>query len=191
MIFGGFDLFGVNVADYAGSYSISHSGDLTTITMTSPFGLPEADLGPPTTGIDKLLLQLADGAITDLAGNILDGDEVGGAGGEFTQRFDVLPGDANGDGFVSNVDVGLTNLRGFLSIANPGGFSYETFFDLTGDGFINNVDVGLTNFQGFDALPAGDPVAPGGGGGGGAGQASDDDDDWAELVDQALAGGLF
>ena len=187
----GADLFGVNVADYAGNFSVSTVGSLTTITMTSPFGLPETDLGPATTGIDKLLLRLQASAVTDLAGNPL--------AAEFTQRIDVLPGDGSGNGSVNNQDVGLTNLRGFLSTTNPGpnalGFSYVPFFDITANGSINNQDVGLTGFQGFDALPPGSPIAPpsfGGGGGQGFASLSDaEEDDWASLVDQALSDGLF
>ena len=132
--------------------------------MVTPFGLPETDFGPITSGIDKLLVQLTAGAVTDLAGNPLASD--------FTQRFDVLPGDATGDGAANAQDVGLTNFRGFLTIADPGpnffGFSYDPFFDITGNGAINAQDVGLTNFQGFDQLPSGTPVSPGGDSGLGA-----------------------
>ena len=150
------DLFGVDVPDYDGKFNISTSGSLLTISMTEPFGLPESDFGPATTGIEKLLLRLAHAAVTDLAGNKMDS--------EFTQRIDLLPGDATGEGFVNNVDVGLTSFRGFLSTTNPGPnqfrFSYDPFFDITADGMINNVDVGLTNFQGFDKLPEDDPIPP-------------------------------
>ena len=150
------DLFGVSVADYAGNFSVSTAGSLATITMATPFGLPELDLGPATTGIDKLLLRLHETAVTDLAGNPM--------AAEFNQRIDLLPGDGSGNGSVNNQDVGLTNLRGFLSTTNPGpnefNFFYDPFFDITANGSINNQDVGLTNFQGFDELPSGDPLPP-------------------------------
>ena len=184
------DLFGVDVPDYVGKFNVSTTGALTTITMTSPFGLMESDLGPATTGIDKLLLRLQATAVADLAGNFLTA--------EFTQRMDLLPGDGSGNGNVNNQDVGLTNLRGFLSTINPGpngfGFSYDPFFDVTANGSINNQDVGLTNFQGFDQLPTGDPTPPAGGSGDGQAfsqTVADDDKDWASLVDQALTSGLF
>ena len=157
--------------------------------MVTPFGLPETDFGPITSGIDKLLVQLTAGAVTDLAGNPLASD--------FTQRFDVLPGDATGDGAANAQDVGLTNFRGFLTIADPGpnffGFSYDPFFDITGNGAINAQDVGLTNFQGFDQLPSGTPAQPPLSAPLASVSSTDEKStEWDELVDQVFnGGGLF
>ncbi len=151
----GLSLLGVNVANYAGLFTISHSGDLTTVTMTSPFGLPETDFGPATTGIDRLRLTVAADGVTDLAGNAMVGD--------FSQEINVLPGDANGSGNVSSADVGLTNFRGFTEFGGPAnglGFSYDPFYDINSSGGISSADVGLTNLQGFDELPAPLPPPP-------------------------------
>ncbi|WP_404307061.1 beta strand repeat-containing protein [Neorhodopirellula lusitana] len=170
------------------NYTISHSGDLTTISMTRQaggeiFGIDETDLGPATTGIDRLVFDIAAGGVTDLAGN--------GLAAAFTQDINVLPGDGTGDGSVFANDVGLTNLRGFLTTAAPGpngfGFSYDPFFDVTGSAGIFADDVGLTNLQGFDVLPPPPSAvsAPGGS------DSDEEDSEWASAVDQVLGSGLF
>lgn len=184
----GFSLSG-QLATYLEStnYTISHSGDLTTITMIrqaggEAFGIDETDLGPATTGIDRLLLEISAGGVTDLDGNPL--------AAVFSQAIDVLPGDGTGNGTVLTDDVGLTNLRGFLAPGDPPngfGFSYDPFFDVTGNAQILTDDVGLTNLQGFDALPPPPPSAPLAGPSG----SGDDDESWSELVDQAISAQLF
>ncbi len=194
----GVSLFGVDVADYVGKFTVTTSGSLTTITMASPFGLPENDLGPATSGIDKLLLHIFDGGVTDMAGNSLDGNSDASEGGAFSQRIDVLPGDANGSGNVSSADVGLTNFRNFTSFgqqANTLGYTYDPFYDFNASGNTSSADVGLTNFQNFDALPSGDPVvipppqnvsrtylAR---------MTLDANSDWEQLVDEVFADQLF
>lgn len=145
----GLSLLGTSVADYAGSFSVSHSGDLTTISMTSAFGLPESDFGPPTTGIDRLELVIAAAGVVDLAGNPL--------AAAFSNSINVLPGDANGSESVFADDVGLTNFRSFTEFGGPAngqGLLYDPFFDITANAAIFADDVGLTNFQSFDTLPA-------------------------------------
>ncbi|WP_068266231.1 lamin tail domain-containing protein [Rubripirellula obstinata] len=187
----GLSLLGTIIANYAGSYTISHVGSLATISMTSPFGLIENDLGPATSGIERLILSIDDGGVSDLAGNALDGNRDGTPGGAVIQEINFLPGDATGDGRVLNDDVGLTNFRSFSifeSNPNPNGFGfrYDPFFDLTSDGRILNDDVGLTNFQSFDELPAfptqqSQRAIPD----------KKDDDDWNALVDQVMEMNLF
>jgi hypothetical protein len=180
----GLSLLGIAVADYAGKYTLSHSGDLTTVVMTSPFGLPETDFGPPTTGIDRLLLGISAGGVTDLAGNPI--------AAPFQQGIDVLPGDANGNGLASSQDVGLTNFRGFTSFGGPAnsrGFQYDPFYDINSSGNVSSADVGLTNFQGFDTLPP-DPGPPPQADApplfrGGASEL-EDEDIWANSVDRVF-----
>lgn len=43
--------------------------------------------------------------LTDAAGNALDGDANGSAGGIYDRRFNVVPGDTTGDGRVSAADI--------------------------------------------------------------------------------------
>ncbi|OYP29456.1 beta strand repeat-containing protein [Rhodopirellula sp. MGV] len=142
------ELLGVSIADYAGNFVVTHEGDLTTISMTSAFGLPETDRGAATTGIDRLQLNLNAAGVIDLAGNTL--------ADSFSQAINVLPGDGEGSGRVLGNDVGLANLRNFTTFggaANVRGNTYDPFFDITADGSILGNDVGLINFQNFDELP--------------------------------------
>ncbi len=151
----GLSLVGSAIADYAAKFTVSHNGNLTTITMTSAFGLPENDSGRPTTGIDRLLLSIAAAGVSDLAGNPLVS--------RFSQSINVLPGDGNGSGTVTSIDVGQTNFRGstiFGQPANNRGFLYDPFFDINSDAKITSADVGLTSFQGSDTLPSAAAKSP-------------------------------
>jgi len=112
----------------------------------------------------------AGGAVTDTAGRVLDGewtdtvsiypsgDDV--AGGDFAFRFNVLPADSNGDGFVTlNPDV-QAHLNGLgSSIVGSG---YAVFTDYNGDGLITlNPDTQTVLNNLGTSLPAGDPAGPG------------------------------
>ncbi|QDV24972.1 Ig-like domain-containing protein [Aureliella helgolandensis] len=70
----------------------------------------------------KLRLAVAD-SVTDASGNALDGDASGTAGGLFEMRFDVLPGDGDGDGRTTpadlNVLIGSLNRRAGQDGYNP------------------------------------------------------------------------
>ncbi|KAA1260809.1 hypothetical protein LF1_33510 [Rubripirellula obstinata] len=185
----GLSLLGLDVADYAGLFTVSHAGDLTTVSMTSAFGLVETDFGPATTGIDRLVLGINAGGVTDLAGNSI--------ADAFSQSINVLPGDGTGEGSVLNNDVGLTNFRSFLNTnSNPGpnsfGFSYDPFFDVTSNGQILNDDVGLTNFQSFDELPElPEPMSFALRSEESISSVNNAKESWDQLVDQAFEKGLF
>ena len=58
-----------------------------------------------------------------------------GGGAGFAQAFNVLEGDANGDGVVSSADMSAV----YKAISQP----YNIFDDINGDGVINMVDVSL------------------------------------------------
>jgi len=87
--------------------------------------------------------------ITDLAGNPLDGEIVeaqpavlpsgdGVAGGLAVFRYDILTGDANGDGIVNNLDA-ATIIAAFGTCTGDANFSFGA--DLNRDGCVNVLDV--------------------------------------------------
>lgn len=90
-----------------------------------------------TIGFDKLRLAISD-SVTDSAGNALDGDSNGSAGGIFDLRFDVAIGDINGDGQVFTTDLLAWQLA-FNSL--PGSPNYNPDADLNGDGQIFTTDL--------------------------------------------------
>jgi C1A family cysteine protease len=162
------DLFlsGVNTPAFnvsGGTFSYNSS------TFTATWTLPQ----PQTIGPDKLLLQLnADGSdpIQDGAGSRLDGEWTnptsttdtgtsvypsgdGTAGGNFSFRFNVLPGDA-----TQNATVDFSDLNKVLTNYNLSGMNWSQG-DVTGDGVVDFADLNkvLTNYN--LGLPQGDPVA--------------------------------
>ncbi|HEV2292974.1 MAG TPA: S8 family serine peptidase [Tepidisphaeraceae bacterium] len=159
-------VFGVKVAEYAGSFV--YEPDTFTATWTLPTGAFAAE---------KLLVHLDDAMITDAGGNPLDGEwtnppetnpvTAGGAdtypsgngtpGGDFAMRLNVLPGDVTRDGEVVGNDVTSVRLnQGYL----PGQSGYTIFRDVTGDGEIIGNDVTAVRFRQGIVLPAGTPVVP-------------------------------
>ncbi len=96
--------------------------------------------------IDTIALTLhasGDAAIRNAQGNALDGDWTNGvsqfpsgnnsAGGDFQFRFNVLPGDGNGDGVVNGLDISAT-VSHWLQMGPSIG-------DANGDGVINGLDI--------------------------------------------------
>jgi len=118
--------------------------------------------------IDKLLIKL-DGitgaAMTDLAGNKLDGEWVdststfpsgdGTSGGNFDFEFRSLPGDVNNSDTVDKSQAGAT------TISFPGFGTYSIVNDVNGDGFVVSNDVLFTRARNGDTLPASAPSGPG------------------------------
>ncbi len=70
--------------------------------------------------------------LTDSAGNQLDGDKDGNAGGNATDNFFRFFGDVNGDRTVNIVD--------FFQFRNAFRGTYNAAFDYNGDGAINIID---------------------------------------------------
>ena len=159
-------LVGVNVEDYAFSaFSYDAVTHRATWTITQNLEL------------DKLLIDLdgnSVGAVTDAAGNRLDGDwtnptwnpplaPLGGdawpsgdgtPGGDFHFRFNVLPGDANQSGAVNVDDLALllNNYDKTGKIWSDG--------DFTGDGVVDVADL-ATLLNNYDkGLPSSEPVVP-------------------------------
>jgi len=149
---GDLSLAGVNVPAYAFSGFSYDANGLTATWMLS------APVGP-----DKLLIALGD-TVEDQLGNALDGewtDSVstypsgdGVAGGGFSFRFNVLPGDVNQNGSVFGNDVILTRNAQFKF---PGNAGYSIFYDVNGSGSIFGDDVILVRNRQFTFLPSGEP----------------------------------
>ncbi|RIK83172.1 MAG: hypothetical protein DCC68_04345 [Planctomycetota bacterium] len=130
-------LHGVNVANY-GVAGVAY--DPATFTATWSLAAPVA--------ADKLLVRVRD-TVTGQSGGSLAGD--------YTLRFDVLPGDATGDGSVTASDTHEVVRDNFRDAAMA---SYDPLSDLDGDGLVNYVDaVRARNHQGT-SLPAGAPSSP-------------------------------
>ncbi len=111
---------------------------------------------------NKFRLSIAD-SLTDTIGNPLDGDLAGGAGGIFNFRFDVLPGDANGDGRVNGAD--LTPFSAAFN-SQVGQANFAPFANWNGDIRVNGADLAVFSAffnQRIDSLS--DPGAPFGGSG--------------------------
>jgi hypothetical protein len=94
------------------------------------------------------------GAVPDLAGNPLDGEWADGLdddpigdvspGGDFRFRFNVLPGDATGDGRVNALDVAEVKQHLGGRVPDPGGTPdgvYSVFSDIDTSGRINALDI--------------------------------------------------
>lgn len=125
----------VELRDSLGQVPKSVSYDATnfiaTISLASPVNFA------------KLGLAVAD-SITDTAGNRLDGDASGAAGGTFVQRFDVMAGDGDRNGSVTAAD-----LAGFSVTFNrqAGAAGYNAAFDWNADGRITAVDLSIFSMQ--------------------------------------------
>lgn len=147
-------LFGVD-----STYAISgFAYDPLTYTATWTLG--------SAIGADKLLAAVAAAAVTDQAGNELDGEWTTGdtgnsgdgtPGGDFEFRFNVLPGDANRNGVANALD---SNIVRSIQGAVPGIEAYSPFADVNGNAVINALDANIVRgLQGL-TLPAGEPASP-------------------------------
>ena len=136
------DLIGVN-----GSYALTDRRyDGGTFTATWSLATP---IGP-----DKLLVHLPD-TVQDDVGRRL-------AGGDFTFRFNALPGDINRDTVTSIRDVGA--MRAPAGTVAGDDF-YDVMADLNGDSAVNGIDAGQLRSRIGVRLPAAEPVLPASGAG--------------------------
>ncbi len=143
-------LTGVNLPSYAASIaSVQYDTDLMrgVIELSTPLS------------IDRLRVAVSD-AVTDTAGNALDGDGSSTAGGSFSRLFGVLIGDVNGDGSVNAGDI-----SGFAASFNQsvGVPAYNQRLDWNGDGSVNAGDIAFFGPSFNQSLPAGTPLMPFGG----------------------------
>ncbi len=154
-------VIGVNVPQYhflADAAGFSYQQDSFTATWTLASSL----------AADKLLFNLTDAVAGATSGLALDGewtdmvslfsegsgDQV--AGGEFSIRVDVLPGDVNATSDVRGNDVILVRNAQFSS---PGDARYNPRYDIDGDGKIRGDDLILARNRQFTTLPADEPAS--------------------------------
>ena len=126
---------GVNLASYTVT---GMTYDPATYTASWTLSQPIAK--------DNILLHVSNG-VTDAEGQRLDGEWTNGADtfnsgngvadGAFDFRVNVLPGDADRDGDVDDVDATAVRARFFRSTSNPGTTNpYTAFHDMDGNGSI-------------------------------------------------------
>ena len=137
----------------------STSFDTMSNELTVAFATPIRD--------DRLTIVL-DYAISDLAGNELDG-EIGDPanptlpsgdgirGGQAVFRFNILQGDANRDGVSNSTDATIIRDLLGLCVDEPG---FDPHADLNVDGCINALDVAIFSLASGRSLPATDGVVP-------------------------------
>jgi hypothetical protein len=146
-------LTGGTVSNFTTSY------DATTNMLTVNFGSPVRD--------NRLTL-IVDYAVTDLAGNQLDGEinnpsnptlpsGDGFRGGQAVFRFNILQGDANRDGIVNAADAGLIQPLLGVCADEPG---FNPLADLNVDGCVNVIDAGIYRLAEGRTLPATDGAPP-------------------------------
>lgn len=126
---------------------------IATLSLSSPLAF------------GKYRLAVSD-AVTDASGNQLDGDGSSAAGGIFNFRFNVVPGDASGDGRVNGADLTPFSLAFNSQIGQP---AYNVAADWNGDGRVNGGDLTVfsANFN-RNVNNLAEPAAPFGGSGQGA-----------------------
>jgi hypothetical protein len=108
----------------------------------------------------KLRLAVAD-SVRDAAGNLLDGDSSGTAGGLFNLRFDVLAGDADGNGRVNGADLAPFSTAFNSQVSQP---NYNPRANWNGDDRINGSDLGVFSLSFNRQLSSlTDPTSPFGG----------------------------
>lgn len=135
-------LTGVKVKDYLFS---DFAYDAATHTATWKFDKP--------LGSDKLLIHLVD-AVHGAAG-AMDGDKDGNAGGDLMLRFNVQPGDVDGDGRTNIIDKIRTRNRSGTLVGQSG---YSAFHDVDGSGDIRSSDIRLVKSELSTELPTGEPT---------------------------------
>ncbi len=150
-------LTGVNVADYASLFvpitgvAFNTNNNVGTITLALPIGT------------DKLRLTILDN-VSDAAGNALDGEWTdfetvgdsgnGVAGNSFVYRFNVLPGDFDGNGTVLGNDVtNVVNRR----LSAVGSQNYSPRADIDASGAVLGNDVTAVVTRRLSTLPTGSP----------------------------------
>ena len=124
---------------------------------------------------DKFLLCIPAVAVTNGSGTALDGDWTnpgglgaastfpsgnGTAGGNFNFRFNVVPGDVNGDSVVTGADGTAVRLNLGQSTGSGG---YSPNQDVDGDGSITTNDMSDVRTALLNRLPNTEPIAPFGG----------------------------
>ena len=140
-----FSLTGVNTANYSAITTVSYDA----INNRGVIALP----GPITR--DRLRIGISD-TVTDNTGNLLDGDQAGGAGGIFNLVFNILVGDGNLDGSVNGGDIPIFSPAFNTTFGQP---TYNPLADWNSDGSVNGGDIPFFS-PNFNQTLSGTPGAP-------------------------------
>jgi Dockerin type I domain len=143
-------LSGVSLSYYTfSSFNYNATTFTATWTLTAPIGADRLHIDLHASGA---------AAVTDAHGQSLDGEwnnsvssypsGNGSSGGDFLFDFNVLPGDANGDGVVNGLDINL-----FAGNFNQVGGGLAA--DVNGDGIVNGLDLNLIAAAWESMLPGG------------------------------------
>ena len=139
---------GINVAQYTfTNFSYDSSTFTATWTLSKPIGADRITLDLQSTGAH---------AVTDKAGNALDGEWVNGvstypsgngvAGGDFNFEFNVLPGDI--------AHAGIVQCTGHCRHASSWQKTGFQLGDINGDGVVNGQDLAQVSANWQGTLPA-------------------------------------
>ncbi len=147
---GSFQLLGINTPNYSGVSSVGYESATNRgiINLSTPLNR------------DRLRIGVWD-QVADAAGNLLDGDLAGGAGGNYDIQFTVLVGDGDLSGTVNGGD--LTPFGASFNQSFPLG-GYNRNVDWNSDGAVNGGDLGGFGANFNQSLPAGTPNVPSFGG---------------------------
>ena len=127
-----------SIAGFAGTINVDTS--LSTATQTiarltfSGGGVVGGSLAD-----GNYTLTILGSQVTDLSGQLLDGDGDGQPGGNSTTNFFRFFGDVNGDRTVNGLDLGFFRDAFGTQIGDG---NYLSYLDYDGDGVINGLDLG-------------------------------------------------
>lgn len=155
----------ISLTDSAGqsvrSFSVSSSdAQLRVVNYYADGIIPN-----PVDEAGRYSFTIASDQAVSMAGQDLNGEWINGQsqfpsgdnapGGNFTFRFNVVPGDVNRDGVVNAADlVQVRNRVGRTSLAHGATpFDYSAYADLNGDAVINATDLVLVRNRAGTALP--------------------------------------
>ncbi len=150
------NLVGVNPITVNG---FSHNVDVATWTLSAPVGPNKIRAILDDTVKDATSDQQLDGEWIDGTAVMPSGNGV--SGGNFSFRFDTLPGDGTGEGKVTITDVVNMSSRAASGamVTSPGNTTgnYSIFFDVNGDGAVTSTDTANAVSRLQNVLPAADP----------------------------------
>lgn len=118
-------------------------------------GQPEAGTISPVTNVHEAIAKRNGCTRAGGRGDVFPWGD-GQPGGDFRFRFDVLPGDANGDGAVDGGDLAALVDGGFATMFGAG---YLIRNDLDGNGRVDVVDAVMARNHLGASLPAGELAA--------------------------------
>ncbi len=159
------DSLGVAPVLSAANYAYNSLTHVARWSFGSPLAADKFLLSVPAAAVSgKASGALLDGefanAVGQAPGGVLPSGD-GAAGGNFSFRFNVLPGDINQTGAVTTAEADAIRPH-FLQFATQQG--YTPLMDLTGKGRITGLDYSAILANVGHTLPVNDPQAPSGGG---------------------------